>query len=344
MVIPADSYFKTSDQKVEDVINNAIKEFEKNNPKIKIKLDSSTLLPSYNDLVANKMIASDDLDIFMIDDQNLMNFYNTELLKTFNDLDTSIFYQSSLTSCLVDDNLIALPFLSDLKVMVLDKSLLNKYNIAEQDLKGVNNFIEILKKLKRNNVISLESFDYPTVFALYNTSLVRNGEIDVDNQKMLDALRLYLNLDYYQNIDNIDIVSDNPAISSSFYLETVQNINTSIVAYPFTDYQAVSKNVYLAVSAKSKNSKAALKFTTFLASSQVVQQELVDKKVSLSSLKAIDQKEINSLFENSSTITYYPNYDLINDYFSLNKDNLDNNNLEIELAIINRNLKKYLGK
>ena len=140
------------------IIDEVIKEFEEENPNVKVKYVSGIKKEDYSEWLAEQFIAGDEPDVFFIlsDDFNLyvsmgalMNL--TKFINDDADFDPNVYYPAALNFGKFENISYALPCESTLTFMFVNKTLLSKEGITIPNNNWTwNDFLEICRKVTKD--------------------------------------------------------------------------------------------------------------------------------------------------------------------------------------------------
>ncbi len=148
--VPDDNCYK--------IIDEAIEEFEKENPNVIVKYDSGILKDDYSEWISQRALEGNLPDVFMILPEDFSTFSSTGMLKNLNDLmkgDRSFkkcdYYQESYDAGKYGEGQYALPYESVPTLMFVNKSLLQKEGVSMPDNQWTwDDFYNICKKVTKD--------------------------------------------------------------------------------------------------------------------------------------------------------------------------------------------------
>ena len=119
------------------IYENAIERFEKKYPDVQVELIGGISKEDYVEWILGKSLTKEVPDVFMVPSESFLMFAQSGLLLNLdsyiNQLDTAKFYSSSLEAGQLKEEQYALPFESVPTLMYVNKTLLEKENIALPD-------------------------------------------------------------------------------------------------------------------------------------------------------------------------------------------------------------------
>ncbi len=269
-----------------------IEKFKKANPMIKINwTDFSTeemVLNLYSSWQENNLP-----DIVSFDAKTLMNDINDELivdLYKFDDEFLNTFFEGILKSSEKNNRLLGVPWFTDIKVLFINKSIMDMSNIDEENYpKNEDEFLNLMNVVKNNSgkfgsVIEPESiknliFNGLNVFG-------ENGQVYIQTPQIIEHFKShkskfenmvvpnqFLNFD-----DKIFLYANNEVamIKSNFqFINSIEKIskevydNTVIFPIPVGENDLRYTNtVYLSVVDNGKNEELAMNFIKFILNDQ----------------------------------------------------------------------------
>ena len=195
-------------------IDEAITRFEDKYPNVKITYETGITPELYDEYVARKIIKHEPLDMIFIPSSILNDLINCNALEPLNKyivnyhLDTNKYYSSSLESGMIDNVIYSLPYESVPRVMFVNKTLLEKENIAMPDNDWTwQDFYNICKQITKDtnndNIIdqfgiygySFEDAYYSNDSILYNE---KTNTISIDDN-IIEAVSFLRNLNKLHN-------------------------------------------------------------------------------------------------------------------------------------------------
>lgn len=118
------------------IIDNAISEFEKEHPGVKVKYVNGIMKEDYSEYISEELLKGSAPDVFMVLPEDFNALANVGAMKDLNtfikndaDFDSSKFYKSSFEFGQYENKQFALPYESVPKMMFVNKTLLEKEGI-----------------------------------------------------------------------------------------------------------------------------------------------------------------------------------------------------------------------
>ena len=140
------------------IIDEAIKQFEKDYPYVKVEYESGILKEDYSEWLSKKYLKGDEPDVFMIlnEDFNTLSYIGalSDLGSLMNDdsFDRSQYYQSALLAGQYRNKQYALPYESNPTLMFVNKTLLKKERIEIPDNDWtIDDFYQICQQVTKDS-------------------------------------------------------------------------------------------------------------------------------------------------------------------------------------------------
>ena len=148
--VPDDNCYK--------IIDETIKEFEKEHPNVTIKYDSGIMKDDYSEEISEKALKGKLPDVFMVLPEDFNTFSSIGILKNLDSLiaqdrsfDSDDYYQGSYDAGNFKGSQFALPYESVPTLMFVNKTLLKKEGIKMPDNKWTwDEFYNICKKVTKD--------------------------------------------------------------------------------------------------------------------------------------------------------------------------------------------------
>ncbi len=352
------------------VLKNLIKDFEKENPDIRIEL---LHIPQNYFQKLHLLFASNQApDVLFINNQTIPMYIDAGLLEDltneFTDAD-KFFYKESLDCFREDNRLYAIPRDFSNLVIYYNKEIFNKKNISVPreitDLENLRKLcIELLSKEYFSINIEEDSIYWLSFLSSNGGGIISDDKMSIiiNSDKSVEALKLYS--------DMINKYHTAPSKAQTGSMTTAQMfINGKLAMYiggrwmvpkfretidfdwDITEFpSSAAKKIYLdssgwAVSKKSKNKKTAFKFVRYLASKHSsnkfteiglivpARMDIARSSIFLDKSKKPQNCEafLTSL-KNSKPTPVNKNYSIINDIIKEKIKSLLNGNLKVEDA------------
>ncbi|MCO7153832.1 extracellular solute-binding protein [Anaerobutyricum hallii] len=189
------------------IIDETIKEFEKEYPNVKVKYTSGILKEDYSEWLSNQALNGTLPDVFMVLPEDFTTFASIGILKNLETMlkaDASLkkdaFYQGCYDAGTYKGNQYALPYESVPSLMLVNETLLKKNNISLPDNRWTwNDFYNICKKITKDTnddgkTDQFGVYDYSWIDAIYsNGGGIFNGSgtsCNITNPSVEDAILL----------------------------------------------------------------------------------------------------------------------------------------------------------
>ena len=193
------------------IIDETIKEFEKEYPNVKVKYTSGILKEDYSEWLSNQALNGALPDVFMVLPEDFTTFASIGILKNLETMlkaDASLkkdaFYQGCYDAGTYKGNQYALPYESVPSLMLVNETLLEKNNISLPDNRWTwNDFYNICKKITKDTnddgkTDQFGVYDYSWIDAIYsNGGGIFNGSgtsCNITNPSVEDAILFARNI------------------------------------------------------------------------------------------------------------------------------------------------------
>ena len=193
------------------IIDETIKEFEKEYPNVKVKYTSGILKEDYSEWLSNQALNGALPDVFMVLPEDFTTFASIGILKNLETMlkaDASLkkdaFYQGCYDAGTYKGNQYALPYESVPSLMLVNETLLKKNNISLPDNRWTwNDFYNICKKVTKDTnddgkTDQFGVYDYSWIDAIYsNGGGIFNGSgtsCNITNPSVEDAILFARNI------------------------------------------------------------------------------------------------------------------------------------------------------
>ena len=308
------------------IIDEVIKEFEKENPNVTIQYDSGILKDDYSEWISQKALKGDLPDVFMILPEDFSTFSSIGMLKKLDSLiaeDRTFckedYYEESYEAGKYGENQYALPYESVPTLMFVNKTLLRQEGISMPDNQWTwNDFYKICKKVTKdtNGDGRLDQFgvyDYGWEDAVYsnggdlfnNTGTVCNLSSNNIENAILFVKKIQ-QLSDFQTLTSDDFdtgkIAFRPMKFSEFrtYKPYPWKINKyfefqwdciKLPKGPDGENNAKVDHLMMGIGSHSKNSTLAWKFLKKFTYDTKTQQKLFQDSHGISSLKSVTNSE-----------------------------------------------------
>ncbi|MGT2907730.1 ABC transporter substrate-binding protein [Streptococcus dentiloxodontae] len=311
------------------IIDDVIKRFEKEHPNVKVVYESGISKEDYSNWLSDKIVEGDQPDVFMVPENDFNLLASTNALASLNskmkrDLDTTIFYSSSLKAGEYRNDQYALPFENNPVMMCINSELLKQENIAIPESGWtLEEFYEICKKVTKDTDGDGIIDQYGSVGYTWQNAVAANGlslfneagdEVNLNNEKMREILNWVSQLNTLNGnytVSSTDFDKGNVAFMPMtlaeyrtykpypYHVSKYSSFTWTCVQMPSAaDVTATTQTStsLLAMSAKTNQTELAWEFLELLCADQETQQEVFAKSQGASVLKSVmksaDTKEI----------------------------------------------------
>lgn len=358
----------TSNENQYTFFDNAIDEFVSEN-NVKVHYDSGIREEDYSEWLMQKILKGETPDVFMILEDD---FYNLTTLGVVENLDKYILRDNINTDLYYDsvyekgqyNNVYALPFVVEPRLMLVNKTLLAENNIdmPSEDWTW-NDFYDIsssvTKDIDDDNIIDQFSFyNYKWQDAMYSNGYYVESEEDMYDfflqKPIVDSVKFYkqlLELNDGQRVTQDDFDSGRVAFMPLPFSEykTYKTYPYKVKRFdefewdcitmpsgPNGDNSSTIGTVLIGINAKSKNSDRAWEFLKFLTYNEDIQQNIYSGSFGSSPLKSVvNSKETDNMLKSlNNDITPVINSKLLDEIMekSVTTPNIQNYKESIEYA------------
>lgn len=192
----SDSYWEVQNGYSYYILNNAIQRFEEQYPNVKVRFESGIMKEDYSEWLAEKMLSGDTPDVFFVLPDDFNGLAELGALKDLSDFtagdstfDDGQFYDSAYAYGQLEGVQFALPYECAPKLMFVNKSILDREDIAmpEKDWTW-NDFYEICSKVTKDTDGDGEIDQFGEVGYSWRDAFTSNG-VELFNQ---DGTQCYL--------------------------------------------------------------------------------------------------------------------------------------------------------
>lgn len=296
------------------IIDEAIAQFEKENPNVSIKYESGIIKSDYSSWLSTKILNGEQLDVFMVLNEDFNTLASINALQNLDTYVTKkgVFYEGVLSSGSYNDHLYAMPYEANPTMMCINKDLLEKENIQIPDENWtMRDFFEICQKVTKDNngdgnIDQFGCCNYEWLDAVYGygTALFDEDGKNCYLNNSKDALSFVqklksLNNGYHVTSDDFDKgnVAFCPLTIAQYrtyqpYPYRVSKYSTFswyCLPMPGNDGNqktATCQTSLMAINAKSQYKDLAYDFITLLTS-EGIQQDLLEKSQGVSVLQSV---------------------------------------------------------
>lgn len=134
--ICADSYWEVPVGDSNALLEEAIAEFQAENPHVEIKFISGIQKADYHEWLAEKLLSGEEPDLFILTSQDFVTYAEMGAIRELNlfiehdpELKLANYYPAAIDSCMRNDKYYALPIESVPMLMFVNKTLLANHNI-----------------------------------------------------------------------------------------------------------------------------------------------------------------------------------------------------------------------
>lgn len=314
----AGSSWDVHNDKSYQVIDQAIKKFEKKYPYVSVKYKSGILKEDYSSWLANEITKGTTPDIFMVlpDDFNTLSsigiLKNLDRLIKEENMDTSVFYQSALLAG-NNNGQYAFPYEINPTIMCVNHDLLDKEGIEiPQDHWTINDFYnicnQVTKDTSHNGVLDqygYYGFDWKNIMDCYGIQVLDGDSCHLDKKEVKEAFSYLTKLQslskgYQVSSEDFDQgkVAFCPLTLAQYRtyqpypyrISKYTSFRWSCVSMPGTKTNNVTTHLdtsLMAMSSQTKHQKMAWEFLKMLALDEDIQQSLMTFSKGASPLKKV---------------------------------------------------------
>lgn len=317
------------------MIDQVIKEFEKENPNVKIKYESGIMKDDYSEWISQKAIKGNLPDIFMVLPEDFSTFSSVGVLKNLDSYmkaDKSFhkdqYYQASYDAGNDGKHQYALPYESVPTLMLVNKTLLKKEQIKmPQSNWNWDDFYKICQKLTKDTdgdgrLDQFGVYDYQ-----WNDAAISNGgelfnkkgtKCNLSSESMENAIlftRKIQEISSFRNLTSDDFdsgkIAFRPMTFSEFrtYKPYPWKINKyfdfewdciSLPSGPDGENKTQVDNLLMGISNQTKHSDIAWQFLKKLCYEEKTQEKIFKYRQGISPLKSVtNSKEAREILEQS---------------------------------------------
>lgn len=311
------------------IYEEAIKQFEAENPNVKIVFRSGTLMEDYSEWLAQKVLKGEEPDIFIVLEEDFNTFADIGMLEPLNDYiedESDIFlvdyYEKALEAGNYNGIQFAMPFEIVPTFMIVNKTLLDSNGISFPEVEwNLDTFMDISRILTKDTdsdkvIDQYGSVGYEWDHAYYSVNGNFNEglkAIDIyDEVKLSQAIdftkSLYL-LNQGYNVTNTDFSEGNVGFKPfslaefraykpyPYRVKKYSNFDWEAIPFPvFNDNQSQAKlyTVQIGMSSRSKEKELSWEFIKFLTSDSEIQQMVWDTTYTLpTKISVVDNLYLN---------------------------------------------------
>ena len=300
------------------VIDQAIKKFEKKYPNVHIEYKSGIIKDDYSSWLANEITKGTIPDVFMVlpDDFNTLSsigiLKNLDRLIKEERIDTSLFYQSALFAG-NNGSQYALPYEINPTIMCINHDLLTKEGIAIpssnwtiDDFYNISN--QVTKDTNNDGVIDqygCYGFDWQDVLDCYGLQVFKEDNCHLDKKEVKEAFLYLTKLKALSNgyqVSSEDFDQGKVAFCPltfaqyrtyqpyPYRISKYTSFKWSCISMPGTKSNTITTHLdasLIGMSSQTKHQEIAWEFLKMLTMDEDIQQSLLDNSKGASPLKKV---------------------------------------------------------
>lgn len=172
------------------IYDEAIREFEKEHPNIKVTYRSGTLKEDYSEWLAQKVLNGDEPDVYIVPEEDFNTFSSISMLKDLNsfieeddffELDT--FYTKALEAGMYEDKRYSIPMEIVPSLMCMNVTLLNKEGITLPGNEWTwEEFYQICKKVTKDTDDDFIKDQFGVYGYQWDQAFYSNGQVLFDEK------------------------------------------------------------------------------------------------------------------------------------------------------------------
>lgn len=316
--VPDDNCYK--------IIDETIKEFEKEYPNVRVKYTSGILKDDYSEWISQQALKGKTPDVFMVLSEDFNTFSSVGVLKNLDeyikndaDFDKSDYYEGSYKAGQFENGQYALPYESVPTLMFVNKTLLKKEGIAIPKNRWTwEEFYQICKKVTKDSDgdgkldqfgvynYSWEDAVYSNGGQLFNKQGTKSNLTDTAVEDAIVFAKQIQSLSGYQTPTSNDFdmgkIAFRPMKFSEFrtYKPYPWKINKyfdfqwdciQLPSGPGAESKFQVDNLLMGISGKTKHGSLAWEFLKKLTYHQKTQQKLFQDSQGISPLKSVTNSQ-----------------------------------------------------
>lgn len=300
------------------VIDQAIKKFEKKYPNVHVEYKSGIIKDDYSSWLANEITKGTIPDVFMVlpDDFNTLSsigiLKNLDRLIKEERIDTSLFYQSALFAG-NNGSQYALPYEINPTIMCINHDLLTKEGIAIpsnnwtiDDFYNISN--QVTKDTNNDGVIDqygYYGFDWQDVLDCYGLQVFKEDNCHLDKKEVKEAFLYLTKLKALSNgyqVSSEDFDQGKVAFCPltfaqyrtyqpyPYRISKYTSFKWSCISIPGTKSNTITTHLdtsLIGMSSQTKHQEIAWEFLKMLTMDEDIQQSLLDNSKGASPLKKV---------------------------------------------------------
>lgn len=326
------------------VIDQAIKKFEKKYDSVHIEYKSGIMKDDYSSWLANEITKGTTPDIFMVLSSDFNTLSSIGILKDLNRLikedqiDTSIFYQSALFAG-NNSSQYALPYEINPTIMCINHDLLTKENIEIPSIDWtIDDFYKICtqvtKDINHDNSIDqygCYGFDWKDAIDCYGLNIFEEDSCHLDKKEVKEALSYLIKINelskgYQISSEDFDQgkVAFCPLTFAQYRtyqpypyrISKYTSFRWSCIPMPGTKTNTVTTHLdtsLIGMSSQTKHSQMAWEFLKMLTMDEDIQQSLLSNSKGASPLKKVMlSKKTKEILDTDTMSNASLNQDVLN--------------------------------
>lgn len=299
------------------VIDEAIKEFHKQYPNVKVKYETGITKKDYLNWLSGKIVSGKTPDVILIPDGNFSMMAEEGLLTDLrrfiksDALNTDLFYQPLLTSTQYRGGQYALPYEANPNFMIYNQTLLKKYqlpndfnHLTPENFESISSSLAKVKKEKYYG--TTDAFNWEAAAKTYDSLLLSANNRHVNlistrfarTVKLMQQLRsasanLKVNTDLFDQgkvaFEPITLAQYRTYASYPYYVTQSRSFAIRYSQMPsLAGHSATSiATSSWGISSSSQNKMLSWKLIKILCSNQRIQQKLMTTSAGSSVLKPV---------------------------------------------------------
>ena len=323
----AGSYWETPNGDSYQILDDAIRRFERSHERVRVEYVSGITPDSYSEWLAERILKGTEPDLYFVlpEDFNLLVTCGAlarldALMESDDDFDPSLYYQPSLRSGTFDGKQYALPHESVPTIMFVNRTLLERNGIPMPDNEWTwNDFYDICRRVTNVEARQFGAYDYTWLHALYSNGAAlfsKNGTACyLSDEKIRSAIQFVkslrdLNGGYQVTARDFDLgnVAFRPFLFSEYrayqpYPWRVKKYSSfqwdcvPMPAGPHGENVSELHTMLLGISSRTRQQALAWEFCKLLSLDQEIQKKLYAYSRGISPLRAVaEDPEIAAQF------------------------------------------------
>ena len=322
----AGSYWDIENGYYYRILDDAIKEFQKEYPEYEVTYTSGILKSDYSEWLAEKMLQGDVPDLFFVPGDDLLTFAGIGALRPLNNLisldrefDPDVFYPSVYLSGQENEIQFALPYECAPNMMFVNKTILDREGIPLPDPDWTwEDFLEICGKVTHStdgtgviNQYGVSGYSWVDAFSTNGVGLFdeEGRSCDFTTPQIGEAIsfleRLQAGNSGY-NVSGRDFSNGNVAFQPMMFSEyrAYKSRELSLKKYSGFEWECITMpagpsgdnisrldTLHVALSSRTSQEHAAWELMKLLTTDKKIQREIFDYSEGISPLKDITESE-----------------------------------------------------